>query len=381
VRSPRIFVFIVIFVAGTLLYFFFIKGEIYSWKNFAETETDSSNKVIMEASDTAGLISETQAGEQLPPASLLVDTETVGATLTATGDGFWLYDSLEKKLKKFNLAGRATEETYTLTNLPQALIWSSDKKSFIYQGLNQQYYYVEPGGDEILLGANLEVPVFSGDGRLWYRQIAPDNQTSYIKFGTPSLGLTDNREVTAAIGSVVLVGVPGNSDVAYYLTPSSRRASAVYRLDSRGGKKVIVGSGPATTAAWSPNGDHLVFTRLGKGDRINLWLATGDGQNARELERSTFIDKIGWNPDGSKLYLAVPKLLPTARSYLEEGGKTEDKLYEIDLVGGDSRLLTDFSDFDEKIDVRDIFLSETGKLLYFRNSYNSSLYAVNLEKI
>lgn len=372
---------IIILAAGTLLYFFFIKGEIYSWKSLEDAEIDPGKNLVMTAGGEAGLISEDQASEQLPREGILIDTECIGATLTAEKDGIWLYDALTKKLLRFNWAGRATGEAHAMSNIPQALIWSPDRQAFVYQALNEQYYYGEPGGEDILLGANLESPVFSEDGKLWYRFLAPDNQTSYIKFGTPSLGLTDSREVLASVSGVRLVRVPGSSEVAYYLIPSSRAESPVYRLDARGGKKVVVGSSPAVTATWSPDGKHLVFTRLGKGERISLWLASGDGKNSQMLERFTFIDKVGWSPDSSKLYLAVPKLLPTAQSYLEEDAKTEDKIYEIDLASGASRLLTDFSALDEKIDARDIFLSETGKLLYFRNSYNNSLYAVNLEKI
>ena len=377
-----VLVIIVILCAGTLLYFFFIQGEKTPWQLSSETEQE--NNVESGDDDVVGVVEtvtvETAASE-LPEQSLLVDTDITGAKLDPNGDSIWFYDRESKQIAQVNLKGEKLASVPAPANYVEDIVWSPDTQSFLYQSGENKYYYRErEGGEEILLGSNIESPVFVNANEIWYRFIDPDRTSSAVRVGDPSAGLSGSQEVMPAGSSLVLKCVPNTNGVAYYLWPNENVPSAVYSLDQSGNKQLVVSKGSAMEAVWSPDGSSLAYTKTDNG-RLQLFVANGEGKNPRQLDRSTFIDKIAFSQRGKTIYLAVPKLVPSLTDYLSGEAEVEDELYRYDIESGELTKIADLGLEGEKIGARQLFLSQNGKLLYFINSYNGALYVVNLSKL
>ncbi|MFC1721488.1 hypothetical protein ACFL0Z_01090 [Patescibacteria group bacterium] len=381
--SSLVFIVIVILLAGTLLYFFFIKeGETPQAVDVLENSGATVAEQFEDQTpvEPATIISEEQAVEVLPEFSLIVDTPVTGATLD--GDSLVFYDGWDSQLVTTNLQGGKLEnESVSYPSLTE-IVWAPDKSGLVWREEGGEYYYSDRDvAEKVLLGPNISSPVFNRDGNLWYRFIDPDGTESGIRIGSPRTGLVDAQEIMPAKSNLVLKSIPGQEEISYYLTPSAVRPAGMYTLDTGGSKKPIVGKDTGVEISWSPIADQLLFTRVKNGSQMELWRTDSGGGNSQKLKKSTLIDKIAWSPDGNRIWLAIPKLIPIFSDYKDGISLTEDKLYELDLASNEVRELYDLSGQGDKIDARDMFLSKQGKILYLRNEHNNSLYAVNLSKL
>jgi len=373
---------IISLVAGTLLFFFFI-GDDYGL-TFGQKDPENTESEISfggQEETLAVSVTDEVAIAELPEVSLLVDTECIGLRLSDDGQVIWFYDGIGKRLRQVNLKGEDVAAGLELANDVADIIWSPDGSQFIYHSGSGKYYlYNINSQEEILLGTNIESPVWISSDQICYRFIESDDNASSLRTGTPGSGLTDSLEIMPAGASSVLKKIPNSSQVAYYLTPSENVPSAVYSISQNGDKSLLISKNAALEAEWSPRGDLLAFSRINEG-RLELLAAGPDGSNPVKLARSTFIDKIVFTNGRGGLYAGVPKRIPNFTKYQQAEAGTEDDLYYLSSDGSEAKLVNDFANFTEKIDARNLFLSQNGKLLYFINSYSNSLYVVNLSKI
>lgn len=378
ILSKQIFIIIsVVFIAsaGLLLYFFFVQGDTDIWASLiAELEDSSSAKE--ESNQSPEVITEDAVGSKI-----IVADEVMAPTLDTTGDNIIFYNQTTEAFASRNLQG---EDKQTLL-IPAAVVtevtWSPDKKSVVYRDINDEYHHAELAGEtETLLGANIDSPAFSSDGQsLWYRYTDPEGKISTISRGTLAQGLADWQNLIGVTASTVLKKVPGVDSIAYHLEPNANRAAMIYRLDPDGNKEMIVNKGRGREVIWSQDGSLMIYAGVNDRGQVKLWLANGDGSDPQKLSEATFIDKVAFSPSGERIYMAVPIIMPPYPEYVNGNFKTEDRLIEINISGGEVRQLDSFNSVTEPIDAGDIFLSKTGNLLYFINRYNNSLYVVAID--
>lgn len=126
----------------------------------------------------------------------------------------------------------------------------------------------------------------------------------------------------------------------------------------------------------------MVYTQRPSGGSLQLFIADGNGRNTKILPKTTFVDKIAWDNNADKIFLAVPQRIPTLDEYYGQEKKTQDIFYEYDLTSGAMNQLFDVAKIipGKQIDAHNMFLSHEGQLLFFENSYDHGLYVVNVRK-
>lgn len=130
-----------------------------------------------------------------------------------------------------------------------------------------------------------------------------DKKTSLVVSNPDASGYKVLRELPWP--DMVVKASPTNDTALVYRANSADPVSKIYLFDLATGTYVeSVAEGRSTGAVWSPKGDSFIFTRLVDGKNKVLLHNLSTGVNT-ETGLSTSIDKIAYNDDGTKVYIAV----------------------------------------------------------------------------
>ncbi|MFC1721489.1 TolB family protein [Patescibacteria group bacterium] len=395
----------VVVLAGLLLYFFLFQSSTQDKSTLSETSESLSGTLSLsekqdnsEANPAVGVtdiseeeitrestmenVSEEAAAEEFRVniLGMIANTEVVGGTLSANNDRVLYYDFTEEEFVSVNLLGE-NSVSLSATSFPAVqVVWSPDKTRLIYETPDDgQIFTFLEGSEEIPLGSFVSSPVFTDDSaEIAYYYGDSDNDISTVSLGNPETGLTKYKELASLKGNFVVRMVPTKNKVGYYLSPSLTRQSSLYTtsLDAST-TEILLSNKYAFDVKWSPDGSQMVYNKLGQNGRPELWLADGDGRNQRKLTHATYIDKVVWSPQGDYLYLAVPRNLPRIIDYYEGKIKTKDNLYTVNLATGEEYLVYELTKIME-LDIRNMFMTPQGLLIYFENYYNHNLMVINV---
>ncbi|EKD49461.1 MAG: hypothetical protein ACD_63C00137G0002 [uncultured bacterium] len=402
-----IVIIIAIAIVASLLVYFYLFGESRNSAAPSRGEADEESPIINPAEgvvpeseireagevskagsyeQAAFVVSEEDAASRLEKFQKIIASATVAPTLSADKKRILYYDAIEKNFYAAAFTGtdpiEMTGEDFTEVDIDE-IVWAPNKDKLVYKTLDDEKIFFKIG-DEVSkeLSSNISNYVFSNDSvSLFYKYT--DGNKSNISRGTPESGLADFRSIKDVMATdVVLRRVPNEEFIAYFLPPNGRREAGVNKVSYDGSiTEVVLNKGYGVDAVWSLDGDKVVFSRTNSKGVVKLFVGDGNGLHEIDTELTTFVDKTAWSKDGKLLYAAVPETILDVEKYYGKKIKTKDKLYEINTGSGAATLLLDFAAFDEKIDMRDMFLTDGGNLLYFRNNYDDSVYVVNIKKI
>lgn len=337
-------------------------------------DTDITSQIVAE--------SESEASERIELYRVIVDGGVVGAEMTPAGDRVQYYSADSQEIKSVTYSGRDPVVLLSLSYPAVEVIWSFDRKKLIYLSESGRYYYANTEtGEEIELIDNISSPQFaSGDNQAAYFYNNTETGISSVSLGSLSEGLADGRGLVQVKGNVKVVPVPTQELISYYLTPSITRSANLYRINYNSSvQELILGKDYGVDVIYSPDGSKMLYNKKGqKTNRPELWLADSNGANSQKLPISTYVEKIAWSPDGQKIYLGVPTLLPPIDDFYE-GATTTDHLYKIDLnVPNVATLIQDFKRTGDNLDMRGLFVTSSEEFIYFRDTKTDSLYCVNI---
>jgi Tol biopolymer transport system component len=185
-------------------------------------------------------------------------------------------------------------------------------------------------------------------------------------------------------GRLKMQRVPQSNKLGYYLEPDANRAAAVYTVDVESQQKeILLNQATGLDVSWSPDGQKMVFNKIGATGQLELYLADGSGHDAKRLETATYVTKLAWSHDSRYLYLAVPRNMPAVNDFYKKGAKTEDILWQLDLETGEKIFAFDsrYGDVQRKVDAREMILAPNGDLLFFKNAHDQSIYVANLKRL
>ena len=114
----------------------------------------------------------------------------------------------------------------------------------------------------------------------------------------------------------------------------------LYVMNSYGRKqhRITFGKGRYSTPAWSPRGDWIAFSKVVDGE-FYIGVIKPDGSSERLLSNGYLVESPSWSPNGRIIIFTKQTKL--------KNGKTQSRLYSIDLTGENERLIhtnTDASD-------------------------------------
>lgn len=124
-------------------------------------------------------------------------------------------------------------------------------------------------------------------------------------------------------------------DGVHIIFQSNRNAYGIYSMDINGGDLQLLTdeNSIAVDPAWSADGARIVFTPTLSGGK-NLHVMDADGGNVQAVTAptGTYDGSSGWSPDGGRIVFDSDRY---RNGYTYTWG-----IYEIDVAGGEARLLT-----------------------------------------
>ncbi len=385
---------------GILVFFLFFRsaGTVPPAGSSVTSASDSSNPAsglnrfpIDSQSNTAGsteemlVVTTESALRDRFVMKKIINTKTEGATLSADGNRILYYDILDPVLASVNFLGADPRELADLPSNVEEIIWAPDKDKIVYRDDAANITYFEIAGKkERRLNPNIKSVVFTSDSqKICYQYSNDKNSQKTINIATPGLDLTDFKVLVRGLGDYQLRSIPMTTKLAYFLTPSLKRSSIAYSINtSDGNREILVGETLGLDARWSPDGKKMVFTQLVENGRLALLLAPSTGLNPSDLKLYTYVDKTAWHPNGSEVYVAEPQQWVSLEDYYSGNVKTNDILYKVNINTGEkTELLNLFNVVGSKVDFRDGFFTSDGKILFFTNAVDQSVYMIDVEDV
>lgn len=171
-------------------------------------------------------------------------------------------------------------------------------------------------------------PRFSPDGNEVIMSLALNGNTEIYTLNLRT------RKQTRITNHPAIDTSPTYSPKGRYITFNSDRGGSpqIYtmRRDGKNIKRISFGKGRFGTPVWSPRGDMIAFTRIYRG-QFSIGVMRTDGSGQRILTSGYEVEAPTWSPNGRYLIYFRQKKLG--------GGKTDTRLYMIDLTGRNEREL------------------------------------------
>jgi len=245
--------------------------------------------------------------------------------------------------------------------------------------------------------------VLSGDPVVWAAQWTPDTiRTDLPAIPTPQLGVCLTLDSLAQLQPAPADFANGKALFFEKLADTGTWGLALYNLDGSGRQVVTMngnwgalspdGSTVAYSAQdsgihlvdvnsqtdrglpnatgfnilWSPDGTQIAYIGMGNGTINSAFIARVDGSQVRQISDWSYETIIGWSPDSTQLYYAVPFTGGAAwkvYSYEVTSGATQERFT---IENGTPKLLNPK-------------LSPDGNWIAYRGQDNSSLYLVRTD--
>lgn len=337
------------------------------------------------AGRTPGSPSEEELSQEMPLINRVVNTDVVGATLANESGRLIYYDALDQMLVSVDFLGLDPIFLRGSTEQASQINWVADKSKMVYTSPEGEVFFLNViTGEEEKLGQKILDPQFAdGADQIVYHYVDAGAAVSNISVGSGEKQLSDYRVLAQMKGRLMLQAIPATGLVAYCLQPAQGVTSMLYTVNvANGNQELLLNQAEGMAANWNNGGTKMVYTQRPSGGSLQLFIADGNGRNTKILPKTTFVDKIAWDNNADKIFLAVPQRIPTLDEYYGQEKKTQDIFYEYDLTSGAMNQLFDVAKIipGKQIDAHNMFLSHEGQLLFFENSYDHGLYVVNVRK-
>ena len=160
---------------------------------------------------------------------------------------------------------------------------------------------------------------------------------------------------------------PDGQTILFYRNQLSNTSENKINSVTADGKvfNTVVRDGYNKGILWSPDSKKFLFTKLDSStQKFNLWMADLSSGITKNLGVATSETKAVWSKDGQTILAAVPV------SGTFGQGLTSDTIYKIDLFTNNR---TEYNP-GSGVDVREMFTSLDGDVIFFKNAQDNSLY-------
>ncbi len=168
------------------------------------------------------------------------------------------------------------------------------------------------------------------------------------------------RQVLTANGNWGALSADGNT-VAY-----SAQDSVIHLVDVQSQTNRALSNASGFNINWSPDGTQIAYIGMGNGAINSAFIANVDGSQVRQISDWSYATIIGWSPDSTQLYFAVPFT-----------GGAAWKVYAHEVSNGTNQERFTIENGTPKF--LNPKLSPGGYWIAYRGQDNSSLYLVRTD--
>lgn len=375
--SLALFILVIIFL---LAYNFAFKSN----SNDAKVTTDPKIESSDGTTQTEGF-----GKEKAPAVATAIANPINEATLGAVGgpgESILYYSQDDKTFKKATLEGK--DKTVLMSNLPGKplrVLWSPkrDAALVLIEGSPNRWYSASFATKSLTpLKENITRVTWGSLGdRIYYTFKNPTNGAFSLNQSNPD-GSNWKEVVSLNNRDAFLGTVPQSSRISFWSRPNALEESLLDAIDIDGQNRTKLFNGRyGGDYLWSPNGEKVaVSSAPKKGDSLTLGILNKNGGEFQSLNIPTFISKIVWSKDSTKIFYALPGGLDEAllpNDYFEKNLTSQDTFWQIDLETGKSRRLLELSDIGQSFDSTDLFLSPDETALFFTDRTTKKIYRLD----
>ena len=166
-------------------------------------------------------------------------------------------------------------------------------------------------------------PRFSPDGKHIIFSMAIGGNTDIYRTSASGGGTIERLTTSPAIDTGASYS-PDGSKILFESDRSGAQQLYVMNADGSNQNRISFGAGRYGSAAWSPRGDLIAFTRIGGG--FNVGVMNVDGSNARILTNGWQDEGPSWSPNGRVIMF-----------FRTGQGSGKADLWSVDLTGVNER--------------------------------------------
>jgi Tol biopolymer transport system component len=356
---------------------------------FSEDLGSASQEKQVEGEGVSGPI---EPSEELPLISQISDKKVMAATLNREGDRVIFFEKGTGLMYSTSFLGMDEEQkTFTKQGDLLGVEWSPDKQRVIFikpttsENDNVRYEIFNVTNESTsALNENIEKVIWNEAGdKIIYFYNSPDKETLDLSLADEK---GQNYQVVKRFSKedLWISRIPTTQKVMFFGAPTYKVMGEIRTVNLANGREGVIISGmKAAIIKWSPDGTKGFLQRTSEEDDavVENLIINQDGVVEKTLKTRTFAEKVTWSADSKYLYMGIPLseiglLVPD--DYLEGRVDVKDAIARVDIESGEVKQITKGDEFQDGMDVTNLFLSADSKKLFFTNQKDGRLYVVNL---
>lgn len=319
----------------------------------------------------------------------LSQEKVLAPTIDSSGKKVEYYSKNQGNMYKVNFDGSnlSRVSSANLAGLLQ-ILWSPNKEKIvgIFQENNAttKYLHDYQNGTSIRLNEKIDQVAWSpDDNRIVIQSFSPDANNNVISIANADGSNLKNIFQTRIKDLVLEWPMADKISVRTKTSGLSEGLLVTINPDSGIFSDVLHGI-YGLNARWFPLGNKILYSATdSEGKNIKLFAADQNGQNAKDVNLATLVEKCSFSQDNRTLFCAIPQRLSENAVWPDDYYKglvtTEDTFWKINLDTGQKTQIFGSGINARAYDAADPFLSPQEDYLFFTNKKDGLLYSLKIE--
>ncbi|OIP78312.1 MAG: hypothetical protein COT61_04050 [Candidatus Portnoybacteria bacterium CG09_land_8_20_14_0_10_44_13] len=315
--------------------------------------------------------------------------KVLAPTIDSSGKKIGYYSKNQGNMYEVNFDGSNLSRISgaNLAGLLQ-ILWSPNKEKIVgvFQENNAttKYLHDYQNGTSIRLNEKIEQVTWSPiDDRIAIQSFNPDANNNVISIANAD-GTNLKNVFQTRIKDLVLDWPMADKISARTKTSGLSEGLLITINPDSGVFNDVLQDIYGLNARWFPFGDKILYSATNsEGKNIKLFTADQNGQDVKNTELSTLVEKCAFSQDNRVLFCAIPQHLSENAVWPDDYYKglvtTKDSFWKINLDTGQKTQIFNSGTSAQSYDAIDPFLSPQENYLFFVNKKDGLLYGLKIE--
>ncbi len=319
----------------------------------------------------------------------LSQEKILAPTIDSSGKKVEYYSKDQGNMYKVNFDGSnlSRVSSANLAGLLQ-ILWSPTKEkilgTFQENNTTTKYLHDYQNGTSIRLNEKINQAAWSPDGnRIVIQSFNPDANNNVISIADAT-GNNFKNIFQTRIKDLVLEWPMADKISVRTKTSGLSEGMLITINPDNGSFSDVLHDIYGLNTRWFPLGDKVLYSATNsEGGSLNLFTADQNGQNAKDVNLATLVEKCAFSQDNRTLFCAIPQRLSENVVWPDDYYKglvtTEDAFWKINLDTGQKTQLFGSGTNARAYDAVDPFPSPQEDYLFFVNKKDGLLYSLKIE--